>query len=161
MKRSKNAINGWMRRKRGIFRRWAKSSTVKTKTRVNFTQMPEQYTTRRPPKPDKRGTVMHDVPRSRIISTERLQVGEKRLEISKREDWITDRHHGSIAYNFKLLESRGKPPWYWLRVYFHQDEVVFIHYLHGEVKESQVFHGLEATMNLYKRFGKSMLLWKE
>lgn len=149
-RRRKKSINGWMLRKRGIFKRWARA-TVKVKSRVNYTQMPEKFTAKRPPRPDRRGTVLHEVPPSKRLSIGRIEAETRKLEIQ--EEWTGYRHHGLEHFKYKELRSRGRPPYFWERIYFKGDEVLFIQYDRGVHKQSVMYRGLQIAMSIYNKGG--------
>lgn len=145
-RRRKKPVNGWMLRKRGIFKRFS-LATVKVKSRVNYTQMPEQYTAKRPPRPDRRGTVLHDVPPSKRLSFERVQAQSRIIDI--KEEWTGYRHHGLENFKHKELRSKGKPPYFIEGVYFKGNEVIFIQFDRGILRRSILYHGLDLAMRLY------------
>lgn len=151
-RRKKPAINGFMLRKRGIHKRFSQA-TVKVKTRVNYVQMPERYSAKKPPKPDRRGTVFHEVPPIRRISVEVAKTENRREELRIKELWTGYRHHGLIDFNYKELQSRGRPPYYWVRIYFKGDEALFIEYDRGVHRRSPMFKGLHIAMAIYAKGG--------
>lgn len=165
-KRKKPLINGYMRKKRGIFKRFSRA-TVKVKSGVAFIRMPERYTPKRPPKPDRRGTVFHDVPATRRLSVERTQSLTRSLEVMTQVDlvlsWTNLRHHGFDKFNFKELEHRGNPPYYWLRLYFHDNIALFVRFFKGEpdsYQYSSIYQGLHSAISVWKRFGAQAVKWR-